>query len=114
MSTHSEKLLELMPTWLDIPVKGDPIGTSFSLSVLMPVYNERYLVESSLRRLLALKDDIIHSLEVIIVDDRSTDGSWDILQRVAQRTSAWCCYGMNATWGKGRRCARRWLVPRER
>jgi glycosyltransferase involved in cell wall biosynthesis len=40
-------------------------------------------VEASLRRLLALKDDIIHSVEVIIVDDCSTDGSWEILQRIA-------------------------------
>ena len=101
MSTHSEKLLELMPTWLDIPVKGDPIGTSFSLSVLMPVYNERYLVESSLRRLLALKDDIIHSMEVIIVDDRSTDGSWDILQRVAQEDERVVLLRHERNMGKG-------------
>ena len=101
MSTHSEKLLELMPRWLDIPVKGDPIGTSFSLSVLMPVYNERYLVESSLRRLLALKDDIIHSMEVIIVDDRSTDGSWDILQRVAQEDERVVLLRHERNMGKG-------------
>jgi len=61
-----------------------PIGTSFGLSVLVPVYNERYLAEASLRRVLALRDDIIHSLEVIVVDDGSTDGSWEILQRVAR------------------------------
>jgi len=81
MSTYSEKLLESMPSWLDLQLH--PV-TSFSLSVLVPVYNERYLVESSLRRLLALKDDIIHGMEVIVVDDRSTDGSWEILQRIAQ------------------------------
>ncbi len=84
MNTNSEKLLEAMPAWLDMPIPGNTARMSFSLSVLVPVYNERYLVESSLRRLLALKDDIIHSMEVIVVDDRSTDGSWDILQRIAQ------------------------------
>ena len=62
--------------------QAESIGPSFSLTVLVPVYNERYLVESSLRRLLALKDDIIHSLEVIVVDDHSTDGSWEILQQI--------------------------------
>jgi glycosyltransferase involved in cell wall biosynthesis len=56
---------------------------SYSLSVLVPVYNERYLVEASLRRLLSLSDDIIHRLEVIVVDDCSTDGSWEVLKRVA-------------------------------
>ena len=83
MSAHDQKLLEPMSVWSHMPMMEDPISTSFSLSVLVPVYNERYLVESSLRRLLALKDDIIHSMEVIIVDDRSTDGSWEILQRIA-------------------------------
>jgi glycosyltransferase involved in cell wall biosynthesis len=53
------------------------------LSVLVPVYNERHLVAASLARLLALDDPAITELEVIVVDDRSTDGSWDVLQSVA-------------------------------
>ena len=56
---------------------------SLSLSVLVPVYNERYLVEESLKRLLALRSDMISSLEVIVVDDHSTDGSWEVLQKAA-------------------------------
>jgi glycosyltransferase involved in cell wall biosynthesis len=55
----------------------------FSLSVLVPVYNERHLVEASLRRVLALDHDLIQRLEVIVVDDNSTDGSWNILERLA-------------------------------
>ena len=57
--------------------------TSFRLSVLVPVYNERHVAEASLRRVLALEDDLISSLEVIVVDDQSTDGTWEILERVA-------------------------------
>ena len=57
--------------------------TSFRLSVLVPVYNERHVVEASLRRVLALRDDLISSLEVIVVDDQSTDGTWTILERLA-------------------------------
>jgi glycosyltransferase involved in cell wall biosynthesis len=83
MVTRSEKLLDPVPTSLDIPDKGSQVNTSFSLSVLVPVYNERYLVEASLRRLLALKDDIIYRLEVIVVDDCSTDGSWEIVKQIA-------------------------------
>ncbi len=54
-----------------------------SLSVLVPVYNERHLVAASLTRLLALDDPSIASLQVVVVDDRSSDGSWDVLQRLA-------------------------------
>jgi glycosyltransferase involved in cell wall biosynthesis len=56
---------------------------SLSLSVLVPVYNERYLVEESLKKLLAVRSEVISKMEVIIVDDRSTDGSWEILQKIA-------------------------------
>ena len=57
--------------------------TSFRLSVLVPVFNERHVVEASIRRVLALEDKLISSLEVIVVDDQSTDGTWEILQRLA-------------------------------
>ena len=63
---------------------GNESNTSLralSLSVLVPVYNEKSVVEESLRRLLELNHFLISRLEVIVVDDRSTDGTWEILQR---------------------------------
>lgn len=54
-----------------------------SLSVLVPVYNERHLVGTSLARVLRLRSPLISRLEVIVVDDCSTDGSWDVLRQVA-------------------------------
>jgi glycosyltransferase involved in cell wall biosynthesis len=51
-----------------------------SLSVLVPVYNERYLVAASLQRLKILAtSNLLSRVEVIIVDDGSTDGTSDIL-----------------------------------
>lgn len=64
-------------------VLSNEAPSGFSLSVLVPVYNERHLVETSLRRVLALDHELIKRLEVIVVDDHSTDGSWNILQRLA-------------------------------
>ncbi len=53
------------------------------LSVIMPVYNERYLVAESVRRVLAVQSPVISRLDLIIVDDGSTDGTRDILRRIA-------------------------------
>lgn len=68
---------------LDVAIPEAASLTSFRLSVLVPVYNERHVVEASLRRLLSLQDRLISSLEVIVVDDQSTDGTWAILERLA-------------------------------
>jgi hypothetical protein len=40
----------------------------FRLTVLVPVYNERHMVELALRRLLGIRDDLIAELEIIVVD----------------------------------------------
>jgi glycosyltransferase involved in cell wall biosynthesis len=60
----------------------DGAPQSFHLSVLVPVYNERHVVAASLRRVLELQHPSIRALEVVVVDDHSTDGTWDVLQRV--------------------------------
>src|SRR5690349_84316 len=53
------------------------------LSILIPVYNERTVVERSLSLVLAapLPENI--ERELVVVDDRSTDGTYEILQRLA-------------------------------
>jgi len=50
------------------------------LSVVMPAYNERDTIEEIVRRVLAVPLRI----ELIVVDDRSTDGTRDILKRLQQ------------------------------
>ena len=57
---------------------------SLRLSVLIPVYNELHVAEASIRRVLALNDPIIRSLQVIVVDDCSSDGTSDVLARLAE------------------------------
>ena len=51
----------------------------------MPVYNERYLVAESVARLLAVQSALIARLDLIIVDDGSTDGTRDILRELVER-----------------------------
>ena len=55
-----------------------------SLSVLVPVYNEEYLVAESLGRLEVLGDSpYLTKVEVIVVDDCSTDDTPQVLDTFA-------------------------------
>jgi len=53
-------------------------GVQMKLSVLVPVYNEEASLETILRRVAAVGVD----MEIIVVDDCSTDGTPDILERI--------------------------------
>lgn len=54
------------------------------LSILIPVFNERYLVKELIRRVLAAPLPENMSRELILVDDGSTDGTRDILDAMAR------------------------------
>ena len=53
------------------------------LSVIMPVFNERYLVGECIRRVLAVRSPLISRLDLIVVDDGSTDGTRELLREIA-------------------------------
>lgn len=55
------------------------------LSILIPVYNERYLVGELVRRVLAAPLPEGIERELVIVDDGSTDGTADVLKPLAAR-----------------------------
>lgn len=55
---------------------------SATLSVIVPVYNEQFLVEASLARLRVLSDtELLESIKVIVVDDGSSDATPEALER---------------------------------
>ena len=54
------------------------------LSVMMPVYNERKTLAEIVSRVLNQRIDGIDSLELVIVDDASTDGSTEIIEQLAR------------------------------
>ena len=69
------------------------------LSVLIPIYNECWTLEEILTRVLSSPVDL--ELEIIAVDDGSTDGSWEILEAVAQRDSRIRAFRHAQNLGKG-------------
>jgi SAM-dependent methyltransferase len=75
--------------------------SALSLSVLVPVYNERHLVAASIGRLLTVHDPTISSVEVIAVDDCSSDGSWEVVQRLAATDRRIQLYRHERNSGKG-------------
>jgi dolichol-phosphate hexosyltransferase len=64
---------------------GSPFPTAVHVSLVMPVYNERYFVAEAVRRVLAVESPLISRLDLIIVDDGSTDGTREILRSLAAR-----------------------------
>jgi glycosyltransferase involved in cell wall biosynthesis len=70
---------------------------SLRLSVVMPVYNERRTVETAIARLREVGLDI----ELICVDDGSTDGTRDILQRLKDQGAIEVLVLQERNGGKG-------------
>ena len=56
------------------------LNSEVLLSVIMPVYNEAETLDTMIHRVLK---DIPHNLELIIIDDGSTDGSGAIADACA-------------------------------
>jgi SAM-dependent methyltransferase len=83
---------------------------STTLSVIVPVYNEQYLVEASLARLKVLGDSpLLDLIKVIVVNDGSSDGSAAAIEAFrnsieAERSDpkfSWVWLGHEKNSGKG-------------
>ena len=60
------------------------VGARTPLSVILPVLNERDNLEPLHERLTEALEPMGRDWEVIYVDDGSTDGSWDVLKKLAE------------------------------
>ena len=75
------------------------------LTILMPVYNERTVVERCIAQVLAAPIPESMERELVIVDDCSTDGTWDILQQTRRRIPRKSAFsGTRRTAEKARPC----------
>jgi glycosyltransferase involved in cell wall biosynthesis len=69
------------------------------LAVIMPVYNEQATVERAVARILAAPIDM--DIRILAVDDASTDGSFDLLTRMAATDPRITVVRHTANRGKG-------------
>ncbi|HUJ51796.1 MAG TPA: bifunctional glycosyltransferase/class I SAM-dependent methyltransferase [Bryobacteraceae bacterium] len=67
----------------------DQKRTSTALSVIVPVYNEQFLVEESLARLEVLGESpLLKHVQVVVVDDGSSDSSAAAIERFHERVES--------------------------
>jgi glycosyltransferase involved in cell wall biosynthesis len=66
---------------------SDPHDTQQLLSILVPLYNEEEYVGASIERVLRAALPEGFSLDIVVVDDGSTDGSAEVVETLAQRYS---------------------------
>jgi glycosyltransferase involved in cell wall biosynthesis len=71
------------------------------LSILMPVFNERTVVERCISLVLAAPLPENMERELVIVDDRSTDGTYAILERLAAAEPRIRLFQHDVNRGKG-------------
>jgi hypothetical protein len=58
------------------------------LSIIVPVHNESAVLESSINKILNAVSSITPSFEIIIAEDGSTDGTYQIARRIADTNSS--------------------------
>ncbi len=80
------------------PVSGRTPAIA-KLSVLMPLYNERWTVAEIISRVLATPLEL--DLEIVVVDDGSTDGSWEEVQELAGEDPRLRVFRHHRNRGKG-------------
>ena len=83
-----KELYSNLPVWQfeqNRAVRSQRSKINVKLSVLMPVFNEKGTLDDILDRIVAAPLPGDMTMEIVCVDDCSTDGSWDILQARAAK-----------------------------
>jgi glycosyltransferase involved in cell wall biosynthesis len=75
------------------------------VTVVVPCFNEKQIIEQSARRLLAYLEGLEKSgkisanSSILFVNDGSTDGTWEILERLCGETQAFTAISLSRNFG---------------
>ncbi len=69
------------------------------LSIVIPVYNEAATLEHLVQKVASV--DVGMDKELVLIDDCSTDGTRDVMQRLAAQHPDWICAYHEVNQGKG-------------
>lgn len=58
--------------------------TRYNISFVLPMFNEAENIEDTIRKVTALAGEICADYEIVVVDDASTDGSGDIVDKAGE------------------------------
>ncbi|MCK4882729.1 MAG: glycosyltransferase family 2 protein [Candidatus Omnitrophica bacterium] len=65
-------------------------------SVVIPIYNAAGMIEDAIARIVDVMDPLRMNYEILLCDDGSTDGSGEVLKRIASRyPEARCFYNLS-------------------
>ena len=62
---------------------ADP-PASLLISIVIPVYNESHVIKETLKATLQVVDPISQQYEILIIDDGSSDGTWETVSAMSQ------------------------------
>jgi glycosyltransferase involved in cell wall biosynthesis len=68
------------------PVPSTPDRSAFTYSVVIPVYNSQDVVGSTIDRVVEVFESAGLGYQVVLVNDGSRDGSWDVIAERARRS----------------------------
>lgn len=87
------------PTW---PSTGTGPGDArdYTYSVVIPVFNSEQIVETTIDRTLAVFREAGLRLELILVNDGSTDGSWAVVSEKARTTAGVVAIDLLTNYGQ--------------
>ncbi len=89
-----------VPAGKSLPDKEAAVVARVKLSVVIPCYNEERTLEPCVERVLAIADDTLE-LEIIVIDDCSTDGTSVAAGRLAERVPSLTLLRHKVNQGKG-------------